>query len=140
MSPIANIMIYIILLLVVTGLFGQIIPEILFGGDGLTIYQHTILHNRILEINCTTYDDCYQLLYDLNYEPIFFSKIVPFTWNGLCDQLNNTDNRLLQSEIDVYYYHNIYKTFYANTCSENSILLCKLAKDKTVKRIYYYSA
>lgn len=126
-------MLLIILLLFMSrGLANQ-----MFAGNGLTTYSHTILHNRIMEMNCTTYDDCYELLCDFLAEPVFIVQIKPLQWNGYCNNLNKTDNRLFKADFDAYH-NGIYNgTYETNTNSDASMLLCALSKNTNITSIYY---
>lgn len=120
-------MIYILLLFI-----NSISAEELFAGNGLRTYLHTILHNRTINMNCTTYDDCYALLCSYILQPDEAYVIIkPNEWKGNCGTLNNTDNRLLDA--DFGYNNNYYET---KTVSDASLLLCKLSN--TPKQIYYF--
>lgn len=110
----------------------------LFAGNGLVTYSYDILHpNDIYQMNCTTYNDCYELLCDFLSEPIYVVQIQPRQWNGNCTDLNPSDSRLLWAYFDAYHngiYNNTYKT---KTNSEASRLLCLLGKNTSLNFIYY---
>jgi len=106
----------------------------LFAGNGLQTYAHTILHDRTININCITYDDCYNLLCSYIVQPVYLVIIKPNYWNGNCNQLNINDNRLLDAEFDIYS-GNTSKTYYTKTVSGASILLCEL--NNNINQIQY---
>ena len=113
--------------------------EDLFAGDGLQTYGYTILHHRLINMNCTTYSDCYYLLCSYDYGDIFPVFIVPNERNNDCDQLNSTDIRLLKTEFTVYYKNGNLRNYYeTKTVSEASLLLCKLKLDMHIKQIFYF--
>lgn len=94
----------------------------LFAGNGLKTSAHTLLHDRIIEMNCTTYDDCYGLLCAYMFDGTVYDVLVEANnWDGDCQQLNSTDNRLLSAEF--YTQNSDYET---KTVSDASILLCLL--------------
>lgn len=107
----------------------------LFAGNGLQTFAHTILHDRIINTNCTTYDDCYNLLCSYIVQPVYLVIIKSNYWSGNCYGLNMNDDRLLDVEFDVYN-GNINETYYTKTLSEASYLLCKL--NNTIKQIQYF--
>ncbi len=103
-----------------------------FAGNGLKTETYILLHNQIIEINCTTYNDCYNLLCDFLLDPIDIITVEANQWNGNCEGLNIDDHRLLLSQ---YNNNNVYYT--TKTVSEASILLCNLKLNKTSSKIYY---
>lgn len=103
----------------------------LFAGNGLQTYAYEILHDRVINVNCTTYDDCYEVLCEYSFLPIYMVTVKPNKWNGNCNSLNMADNRLLSAEFDVG--KNQYNT---KTISEASVLLCKL--NNVTNLIYYF--
>lgn len=107
----------------------------LFAGNGLQTFAHTILHDRIINTNCTTYDDCYNLLCSYIVQPVYLVIIKSNYWSGNCYGLNMNDDRLLDVEFDVYN-GNVNETYYTKTLSEASYLLCKL--NNNTKQIQYY--
>ena len=107
----------------------------LFAGNGLQTYAHTILHNRIINTNCTTYNDCYTLLCSYIIQPVYLVIIKPNYWNGNCHGVNMNDTRLLDAEIDIYN-GNVNKTYYTKTLSGASHLLCKL--NNNTNKIQYF--
>ncbi len=123
------------LFLIVLCLINPIYTTNLFAGDGLQTFAHTILHDRIINANCTTYDDCYDLLCSYMFQPVYLVIIKPNYWNGNCYQLNMNDNRLLDAEFDIYN-GNISKLYYTKTVSEVSILLCML--NNNTAQIQYF--
>ena len=60
----------------------------LFAGNGLKTFSHIILHNKIIEMDCNTYDDCYDLLCEYIIQPVFLVVTEPYNWNGDCNHLN----------------------------------------------------
>jgi hypothetical protein len=129
---------YLFLLCFITLLPITKCENFLFAGNGLITYGHTILHNRIIEINCTTYDDCYNLLCDYIDEPIFPVVLKPNTWTNACHELNLNDERLLLTETDVYYLNKNHKYYMTKTVSDLSILLCNLNKEPELYQIIYF--
>lgn len=109
----------------------------LFAGDGVITYAHTVLHDRVIETNCTTNNDCYDLLCAYLYQPIYLIEIVPNVWSGNCNQLDE-DNRSLSAGLDIYDNNHNHQTYYTNTVSSMSKLLCTIKKKKNQIKIYYF--
>ena len=137
-------MIHLIALYVITisQIVARRIPEVpaadLFAGNGLITYSYNILHDHeIIEMNCTTYNNCYELLCDFLSDPIYVVKVHAKQWDGNCDDLDSTDFRVMWADFDVYdgiIYNNSYKT---KTNSDASKLLCVLGKNTSFTDIYY---
>jgi len=118
-------------------LFLTIVNSALFAGNGLKTYSKDILHGRTIEQECTTYDDCYELLCYFLSSPIYIVDIKPNEWNGDCASLGNVDDRILKADLEAYH-NNIYNgTYSSKTNSGASILLCRLAKNTTINAIIY---
>jgi hypothetical protein len=126
------------LLIIILFLISTSSQSDLFAGNGLKTYTQNILNNKIIEIDCSTYDDCYELLCSYMYQPIFLITIKPNYWNKNCDELNKTDNRLLSAEIDSYINNKYVGYNLTNTVSDNSIALCMLNKNKTINQLQYF--
>jgi hypothetical protein len=105
----------------------------LFAGNGLKTSAHTILHNRIIYMNCTTYDDCYYLLCGYLLDDVYDIVIEPNQWAGNCDQLNSTDKRLLLADFFTETHD-----FETRTVSDASFILCVLKKINNTERIGYF--
>jgi hypothetical protein len=101
----------------------------LFAGAGLTIYTYT-QYNGILETNCTTYDDCYDILCTPTLPNDYLTTLKPNYWPGTCTKLNNTDNRLLNAQL--YIKTTPYRIYYV---SQLSIFLCNNCN--ATKIVYY---
>jgi len=113
----------------------ELIPDReLFAGNGLKTSAHTLLHDRIIEMNCTTYDDCYDLLCAYMFDgTVYDITVTANDWDGDCHQLNSTDNRLLSAE---FYTNN--QTYQTETVSDASILLCMLNRKSNGDQIDYF--
>jgi len=123
-------MLIFVLFFIINAVFHIVLPtKNLFAGNGLVTYSRTILHDRIIEMNCTTYDDCYNLLCSYLYEPVYLVIIDPNDWNGACDNLE-ADSRLLLAQLDVYKGNIPYKSLKISTVGQASKLLCELKKDE----------
>lgn len=129
----------LILYLVVGVLGGDFVAETnyLFAGMGLETFSFMILHNRYIEMNCSSYNDCYELLCDFMYQPVYLVIIEPKSWVGDCIRLKLDDERLLDAYFSVYIYGKYEGYFETKTVSEASYLLCALAKISSVNRIDY---
>lgn len=73
----------------------KVSTDTLFSGSGLTIYAYNILRGDTLEMNCTTYDDCYDLLCSYLIQPMYLVTIKPNVWDEPCSTLYKDDNRKL---------------------------------------------
>ena len=114
--------------------FTLISADQLFAGNGLKTSAHTLLHDRIIEMNCTTYDDCYGLLCAYMFDGTVYDIIVQANdWNGRCNELDSTDDRLLSAE---FYVNN--QTYETQTVSDVSILLCLLNQKSPGGLIDYF--
>lgn len=111
--------------------------EHLFAGNGLRTYAHNIFRNRILEMNCTTYSDCYSLLCNYIYQPMYYITIVPNYWNGDCRSLNMNDDKLFIAQFDVYTRTGYNKTVSTKTISDASKFLCMMSNNSYIRDIYY---
>lgn len=110
----------------------------LFAGSGLMTYTRGIFHKGYVNVNCTTYDDCHNLLCDYLGLPILRILVKPISFAGDCNKLNITDTKLMSSEYDVYVNSKYNATYDTTTVSEASVLLCDLGKDVNVTEIVYY--
>lgn len=109
----------------------------LFSGNGLQTYAHTILHDRVIKADCSTNNDCYDLLCSYIFQPVYLVIVDPKAWIGDCNKLTSSDNRILNGYIDVIYTNSLPKTYHLLTPKKTSIQLCKLAKDNNVRQIQY---
>ena len=110
----------------------------LFAGNGLKTFSHIILHNKIIEMDCNTYDDCYDLLCEYIIQPVFLVVTEPYNWNGDCNHLNKTDSRQLIAEFDTYHNDNFDNNYTTETNSDTSLLLCELNKNNNITQIQYF--
>jgi hypothetical protein len=109
----------------------------LFAGDGLVTYRRNLLNGRVLQSNCTDYNDCYSLMCYFLSSPLDLVTIVPKQWPGNCSDLNNGDERVLYAEFSAYH-DTIYKgTYESKSIAQASVILCQLAKDSTINLIIY---
>ena len=147
-------MIYIILLFLISVAVGSVSTEQMFAGNGLTTYAYNVFNGETIEINCTTYDDCYFLLCSYLFQPMYIVTVKPDnwnqrfrygssqaasqSWNGSCLELDKDDNRRLAAEL--YTYNNNYPigANTTHTVSDTSILLCMLNENKVITKIYYF--
>ena len=110
----------------------------MFTGNGLITYANNVFNGETIEMNCTTYNDCYYLLCSYLFQPMYLIRVQPQIWNGSCSNLYKDDNRKLDTEL--YLYHN--KTPIGmnttKTISDLSISLCKLNQNKFITKIYYF--
>ena len=124
--------------LIIFCLLAQTLADQLFAGNGLVTYSYDILHpHNIYIMNCTTYDDCYELLCDFLSDPIYVVQVQPRQWNGNCDDLNPIDFRLMWADFDAYHNSIFNNTYETKTNSEASIILCLLGKNTSLNFIYY---
>jgi hypothetical protein len=110
----------------------------LFAGNGLRTYSHTILHDKIIEVNCTTYDDCYDLLCSFLFQPVYLVTLNPNNWNGNCNTLNRNDNRQILAEIDTYIGNTNVGVYNTKTVSDSSLILCSVNKNSNITEISYF--
>ena len=116
--------------------FVNLVISNLFAGNGLETFEYTI-DGKIINMNCTTNDDCYELLCSYMFDPTQYAVIVqPIEWNGNCSELNQTDNRQLASYVDAFNGRK-YTSFNPLTVSDTSILLCTLGQNKSIIQIQY---
>lgn len=108
----------------------------LFAGAGLQTFAHTIF-SGIVEMNCTTNDDCYELLCDYQFQPLYYVDIRPNNWNGNCSELGPNDSTL-SAEFDVFIGNKLITAYITSTLSEASIRLCLLSKNTSITEIQYY--
>lgn len=107
----------------------------LFAGNGLKVNTYT-MYNGIIQFNCTTYNDCYNLLCMPMMPDDYLITIKPNYWNGNCSTLNNNTTPLI-SQINTYT-NNQYNSYNTSTLSDMSKLLCILNKNTNITRIEYY--
>jgi len=124
--------------LIILLLICNTLQDSLFAGNGLKTYAHNILNGQTFEMDCTTYDDCYEILCTYMLQPMFAITLKPYYWNQSCDILNKNDNRLLAAEIDFYSNNKFVGYSITNTVSDTSILLCKLNKNSTINQLQYF--
>ena len=127
-------MFLIILLLLIR----DTLQDNIFAGNGLKTYAQNILNGQTFEMDCTTYDDCYEILCTYMFQPMFSVTLKPYFWNQSCDTLNKNDNRLLAAEIDSYSNSNYLGDNSTNNVSDMSVLLCKLNKNSTINQLQYF--
>lgn len=127
-----------LLIILLFSLINVTLQSSLFSGNGLKTYTRYIFSNQIIEMNCTTYDDCYNLLCSYAFQPIDLIILKPNYWNHNCDKLNKTDNRVLAAEIDLYSGNKFIGYTLTNTVSDNSITLCALNKNNTITQLQYF--
>lgn len=109
----------------------------LFAGAGLTTYIYTLNHG-VLEMNCTTYDDCYDLLSTPAWPEDYQQIIKPNDWSGNCSELDNGDDRMLNATLITTAGYKFYKWYDIYNLSGASSLLCTLNKKINITKIYYY--
>lgn len=131
-------MTYIILLVLINVLVIPVATEQLFAGNGLTTYAYNVYNGETLEMNCTTYNDCYWLLCGYLFQPMYVVTVNPNYWNGSCVELNKDDNRTLEAEFYVYNNNDPIGSNSTLTVSDASILLCALNNNKLVTKIYFF--
>jgi hypothetical protein len=108
----------------------------LFAGAGLQTYAHTVF-SGIVEMNCTTNDDCYEVLCDYQFQPLYYVDIVPNNWNGNCARLP-PDYRTLLAEFVTFTVNNSITSYSTSTVSGASVLLCFLNTNTSIVEIQYY--
>ena len=108
-----------------------------FAGNGLKTFGYQI-DNKILEVDCMTYDDCNELLCSYIYQLVYMVVVKPNQWKGDCSQLNTNDTRQLESYIDIFNGSTYYGTFNPGTISDTSIALCRLGQNKSITLIQYF--
>lgn len=116
--------------------FQLLIASNLFAGNGLKTFEHTIL-DKIIEFDCATYNECYELLCQYIYEPVFLVIIKPKLWDGDCDNLNH-DTRQFVASFDMYHGNQYIISINTTTLSEASKLLCLVGKDNFVTQVQYF--
>lgn len=104
----------------------------LFAGAGLNSFSTSIFNGKTIEMKCTTYNDCYELLCDFLSVPIDVDTLKPIEWNSSCDKLNKNDNRML-----IAYLYQDLTSYSVKTLSDASVLLCELGKNNNAGKIYY---
>ena len=109
----------------------------LFAGNGLKTYTYT-MYNGILEMNCSTYNDCYNFLCMPVMPDDYLMIIKPNYWSGNCKQLNDMNNNTFNAGLNIVYDNKIYKWYDVYNISQASLLLCKLNKHSNITRIEYY--
>lgn len=114
----------------------SIVARNLFAGNGLKTFEHTIF-DKVIEFDCTTYDECYELLCQYIYEPIYLVVIKPILWNGDCQNLNN-DSRQFVASFDMYCDEKYIDSVNTTILSEASQLLCLIAKDNFITQVQYF--
>lgn len=96
------------------------LTQYLFGGNGILINTYTE-YNGILETNCTSYDDCYDILCEPLMPNDYLTILKPNTWSGNCSDLKG-DNRLLEAQLRII--NGFVKWYTTHTISQLSMLLC----------------
>jgi hypothetical protein len=105
-------------------LLSSINTKELFAGAGIEVDIDTINHGWIT-MNCTTNEDCYDLL--CSFWPGDEIFIKPFQWGGDCHQLKGIDKQLV-GLIDVYLTHKIVYETAIHNVTQASQLFCVLSK------------
>jgi hypothetical protein len=113
-----------------------IVNSQLFAGNGMSSTSYTI-DDKIIVMDCKTYDDCYSLFCIFLYDPTFyFTSVKANYWNGDCNKLN-IDNRTLVALFDTYYHDKIDKEYVTNDMTDVSKLLCLLNRNTNISQIQY---
>ena len=96
------------------------------------------LFGNVIEIDCDTYDNCYNLLCSYQFQPTLSIIIKPNTYDKNCDQLNINDTRPLSAEIDYYNGDKIIGWTVATDVSDTSLILCEMNKNTSITEIEYW--
>ena len=118
-------------------LFVSLISGQLFAGNGLNMNVYT-QNNGILVMNCSTYDDCYNLLCTPTFPGDYLQTLVPNAWVGDCNKLFKEDGRDVDSEIDAFSGYKLDNWYITSNLSGISILLCTLGQNCNITSIEYY--
>lgn len=100
----------------------------LFAGNGIAINTYTE-YNGMIVTNCTTYDDCYEILCVPLMPDDYLVVLKPNYWPGDCNTLGG-DDRKMDAEMNMgSLWYNI------STVSELSVFLCE---NWSAKKIIFY--
>jgi len=120
-----------------TNISTDVSSQYLFSGAGITINIYNLNHG-VLVMNCSTYDDCYNLLCMPMMPDDYLIVIIPNYWKSDCDKLDTNYTNVLHAEIDAFIDRKLYNWYVADTISDASVLFCKLNKIKNITRIEYW--
>jgi hypothetical protein len=133
MNTQAYLLLVIFFLQIVGNILTASIEQELFAGAGLITFGFDLDNNSLVSNNCTTYDDCYNLLcYYIDY-PLFPTLIKVNPWNLECSHLKVQDNRHLFCEFDIYYTNGTVKeSRTVGTVTAASKFLCDTSKNDDI--------
>lgn len=110
-----------------------------FAGAGLTVNTYTF-NNEEFQFNCSTNDDCYNLLCWFLSDPSYALIIIqPNPWAGDCSTLFPYDSNLINATLYCYVRDrapiDIYPTYNMSYLAQ---ILCQLGHNPNITQIDYF--